>query len=193
MTSAATRALGLAALLSATFAAVHYTPSPSAATALHPAMSAALGTPLVALWLVAAPGTRLHRVSWERRLMALFLALMPVVYLNSLLATRFGLVPSEPAQAVIAPGWLWVELAGLPVFFGLALVGLRRAPRVLGWGIVAHGLLWDAWHVGRAPFMPDWYALACLLVDLGWGFWALTRASVWEAGDDALAPPDAGR
>lgn len=177
------RALGLATLLGATFAAVHLTPAPTAETLMHPAMSAALGTPLVALWLVAAPGTRLHRVTWERRLMALFLALMPVVYLNSYLATRAGLVAGVAGMDPAGGGWLWVELAGIPVFFGLAMVGLRRGAHVLGWGIVAHGLLWDGWHIGRSPFMPDWYAVACLIVDLGWGCWALTRAAAWEAGD----------
>ena len=63
----------------------------------------------------------------------------------------------------------------------LAAIGARRAPWLLGVGVMAHGLLWDSWHIGRAPFMPDWYSLACLIVDVGWGLWALGRVSAWRA------------
>ncbi len=29
--------------------------------------------------------------------------------------------------------------------------------------------------------MPDWYATACLVVDLGWGFYAFTQVAEWNA------------
>lgn len=174
-----TRAPGLAALVVSSFSAALLLPAPTAELALHPSLSAGLGTLLIATWLIAAPGTRLHRLRWEKNLIATFLALMPVVYLNSLLLTRAGVVPLISGQDTEGP-WLWLELAGLPVFVALALIGARRAPWLLGAGIIAHGLLWDSWHIGRTPFMPDWYAVACLIVDVGWGLWALTRTAAWQ-------------
>lgn len=51
---------------------------------------------------------------------------------------------------------------------------------MLALGIAAHGVLWDTWHHGRTNSMPDWYATACLVVDLGWGFYACRKIRAWE-------------
>jgi hypothetical protein len=111
---------------------------------------ASLATSLAVGWA----RLRGHRgSSLERRLWAAFLAVMPLVYLASWLLAR-------------QPGWLPVELAGVVLFGALALAGLRRSPWFLAGGIAAHGLLWDSWHHGRADFIPDWYVLGCLAIDL---------------------------
>lgn len=185
-TGAAARrqALGLVALTIATLLTAMMIPAPTAATAKHPSYSAGIGTFVIYTWLVAAPGTRLHRPRWEKGLMTAFLAIMPVAYVNSLLVTRAGLCVGAAgvgAPESIGAGWLPLELAGIPVFGALAWIGARRVPWVLPVGVMAHGLLWDSWHIGRAPFMPDWYSIACLIIDVGWGFWALGRLSAWRA------------
>lgn len=177
------RALGLTALTLSTLIVAALVPPPTAAAAVHPSYSAGIGTLLIYTWLVAAPGTRLHRPRWEKTLMTVFLVAMPVAYVNSLLLTRAGCcldTPGVGAPESIGAGWLPLELAGIPVFAALAAIGARRAPWLLGVGVMAHGLLWDSWHIGRAPFMPDWYSIACLIVDVGWGLWALGRVRAWR-------------
>jgi hypothetical protein len=57
------------------------------------------------------------------------------------------------------------------------VAGVRRAPWLLAAGIAGHGLLWDAWHFNRGGFVPDWYVLACLVVDLTFGFYVATQAA----------------
>ena len=92
-----------------------------------------------------------------------FLALMPTVYLLSLIGSEAG------------SRWLLIEIGGQVVFAALAVAAVRIHPLLLGLGIMAHGLLWDGWHHGRAGFIPDWYTTACLIVDLGWGAYALMQ------------------
>jgi hypothetical protein len=102
-------------------------------------------------------------VRLERPLCAIFLAGMPLPYILNLV--WYG------GSAT----WLALELAALPVYGTLALVGLRR-PGVLAAGIAAHGLLWDAWHLGHTP-MPGWYAFGCLVVDQTLALYVLVRMS----------------
>lgn len=91
-----------------------------------------------------------------RRTLTLFLAGMPLIYLANWL--RHG----------GTSGWLTVELSGLASFGFLAWMGRFRAGWWLAVGIAAHGL-WDVAHVGVAPFVPDWYATACAIVDVAMG------------------------
>jgi hypothetical protein len=103
------------------------------------------------------PAPRLERI-W----FAAFLAGMPGICIAT--ALRAG----ESAG---------IEWLGLAIFGACAIAGLRR-PAFLAWGIAAHGLLWDALHVGRSSFMPDWYAVVCLIADVSLGLWLAARPGV---------------
>ena len=89
----------------------------------------------------------------ERRWMVGFLVGMPLVYVADWL--RFG----------GTTGWLGIELAGLILYSGLAWLSIRRSPWFLPWGMAAHAL-WDAAHYDRVGFIPSWYALGCIVVDI---------------------------
>lgn len=121
---------------------------------------AAALTALVLLGLRVAP-TRRTRV--EALLLALFLAGMPLIYL---------------ACAALAhdTAGIAVELVGLVIYGALALWGYRRSALILAIGIGAHGLAWDAWHHGRSAYVPDWYSLGCLLVDVVFALLAVAIA-----------------
>lgn len=98
-----------------------------------------------------------RRASFERLWLAMFLAAMPMIYLWAALV-------AGDRDAIV------VELWGLLVFGGLALLGyFRKSFLLLGLGIAAHGVAWDAWHHHRAGFIEPWYPLACLLIDLAFG------------------------
>ena len=101
----------------------------------------------------------------EPRIFALFLAVMPLIYVarSSLSGTDHG---------------RWVEWAGLAIFGTLAWIGYSRTPWILAAGIAAHGLLWDTWHL-HSDFIPAWYALGCLLVDVGLAGYVAVRIRSW--------------
>ncbi len=103
----------------------------------------------------------------ERRLVGLFLAGMPVVYVADWL--RFG----------GALPWLWIELAGVAAFWTLAALGVRRSPWFLVAGLAAHGF-WDAAHTGRTQFVADWYTVGCFLVDLAFAVYAAGQVRFWR-------------
>lgn len=161
-------ALGLAALVLSTMAATLLVPDLSLAALGDPAFGAVVGAAVTLTLVVVLRGRGRRGSVLERSAFAIFLALMPMVYVVSRL--RFG----------GSANWLWLELLGQGVFAGLALVGARRSPWILAAGIAGHGLLWDSWHYGRTPFMPDWYAIACLIVDVGWGLYVATQARTWR-------------
>jgi hypothetical protein len=160
--------IALAALVLSTGFSLLVVPDIRAGDLIEPTIQAVITTPIVLTVLLAF---RLggKPPAWERRLLALFLASMPTVYLTSL-ALHGG-----------DRTWLGIELAGQLAFAGLALAGLRGSGWFLAAGIAAHGLLWDAWHHGRTSFMPDWYATACLIVDVGWAVYAASRIAAWQA------------
>jgi hypothetical protein len=162
-------ALGLAVFVLATFAAALLVPDLSLSLISQPVFGAVVGCgiALTLVTVVRAQGRRGSRL--ERRCLAFFLLLMPTVYLASWL--RFG----------GGSGWLAAELAGQVIFGVLAIAGLRRWPWLLAIGIAGHGLLWDAWHYGRTPFMPDWYALACAIVDVGLALYVAAQVRVWSS------------
>lgn len=116
---------------------------------------------------------KLFEVKW----LALFLAGMPLIYLGRwildgrMLAGYRGLI---------------IELAGLLFYATLAVVGLRR-PWFLVAGIAAHGIGWDIWHYyPRSGYIPSWYALGCLVVDVGLAVYAATRVRVWHIARERL-------
>lgn len=123
-------------------------------------VAATLSTALYSAIHVFAPVSDASR----RRLLALFLAGMPFVYLWS--AGRGG-----DAQAVI------LESLGAAVFVPTAVLGYRRSLLVLGGGIAAHGIAWDLWHHHRATYIEPWYPLGCLLVDVALFLVVLAYAS----------------
>ncbi len=104
----------------------------------------------------------------ERRLLLAFLAAMPLIYLACWL--RFGGTRSA----------LLIELAGGVIYWTITWLAARGSPWILAIGIAGHGL-WDAAHYGRTDYVPDWYALACLVVDVGVGAWVAGRLGVWRS------------
>jgi hypothetical protein len=115
----------------------------------------------VSLWL----GGRTRRA--ELWLLAAFLCGMPVVYVAQYLVAA----NAKPR------GWFWLEVAAIPVFATLAVLGVKISPWFLVIGIVAHGLAWDSWHYRHSAYIPDWYSTGCLLVDITIGAYAAVRFS----------------
>jgi len=162
-----------AGVLTAVTAAVAWTlysiPSWRDATA-GPSLAAALASVVVVafLWVSFWWGRRTRRV--ELWLLAAFLCGMPVVYVAQYIVVAHG--NAEPE------GWLWLEVAGIPIFAALALLGVKISPWFLVIGIVAHGVGWDSWHYRNSPYIPDWYSTGCLLVDITLGAYAAGRFSL---------------
>ena len=111
-------------------------------------------------------------VRFEPLLAAAFLFAMPPIYVASLLLS--------PPLGSLAP-WLYVELAAVPVYGALAIAGYRGRPGLLALGIAAHGIAWDAWHYGHSSYIPDWYAIACLELDVGMALYIAARIPRWRA------------
>lgn len=174
--------LGLVLLPLSVAAALLTVPDLSAATVAHPTFAAMVACTGVLALITALRGRGRRGTRIERGTLALFLLLMPTIYLASWLQAGGS-----------HHGWFGVELAGQAAFAVLAFLGWRRAPLLLGVGILAHGTLWDAWHFGRTPFMPDWYAIACGVVDVGCGIYALAQVRAWSAAaQPSLAGADQG-
>jgi hypothetical protein len=160
--------IALAFLVLSTTMSMLMVPDVRGTDLLEPTIQAVILTPFVLTAILAFRIAGTPPV-WERRLLALFLLSMPTVYLGSL-ALHGG-----------SPAWLAIEIGGQVAFAALALAGLRGSGWVLVFGLAAHGLLWDLWHHGRTPFMPDWYATGCLIVDIGWAVYAASRVKVWQS------------
>jgi hypothetical protein len=101
---------------------------------------------------------------FERVMLAVFLAGMPLVYVAS-----WFLSPSTGA------GWLGVELLGVPVYGAFAVLGLRSSPWWIVAGTAAHGICWDAWHHATTSVVPPWYVTGCLLLDISIALYFATR------------------
>lgn len=121
------------------------------------------------LWLTRRMGSRAMR--FERAWLAAFLVGMPVVYLLGWLGARNR----------TAASWSWVELLGLALFAALAVLGLKNSPWFLVIGIAGHGIAWDSWHYKHSAYVPDWYAVACLLVDLALGAYVAARIPAYAS------------
>ncbi|MDB4977082.1 MAG: hypothetical protein JWN48_5423 [Myxococcaceae bacterium] len=159
--SFARNALALLSLLGSTVAALSLVPLSALPRLQEPSVRAA-GPMLVVLVSIlvlrraGAVGARR-----ERLLLCVFLAGMPLVYLESGLRHSAG-------------SWLLVEAAGFALFASWAWLAYARDPVWLSLGIAAHGLAWDAWH-GESLYIPAWYAHACLVVDLGMALYVLLQ------------------
>jgi hypothetical protein len=131
--------------------------------------AAIAGATIVLLYVTRLLGAR--GIAIERIVLALFLAAMPVVYILRWLFDRDG----------AGGGWLWLELLGFLVFAALAVMGLRVSPWYMAAGIAAHGVAWDIWHYFiEETYMPHWYAITCLLVDVGIGLYVAARIPAWR-------------
>jgi hypothetical protein len=124
---------------------------------------------LTLLWLTRWRGLR--GVNFERRLLVGFLVAMPLVYVARYLFDSIGRAPSF---------WLWIEVLGIPLFATLAVLGLKRSPWFLSMGIVGHGLAWDSWHYRSSSYIPDWYSIACMAVDLALGAYVAVRIPAYQ-------------
>jgi len=113
----------------------------------------------------------LHGLIFERNLLAGFLVAMPLVYVARYLFAYTGRVASY---------WLWVEVLGTTIFVALAVLGVKRSPWFLAIGMVLHGLAWDAWHYRNSTYIPDWYVIACLAVDLSFGAYMAARVPAYQ-------------
>lgn len=120
---------------------------------VHPAYLALVGATLTAPAYAVLTNLKPRRRDLERLLLASFLAGMPIVYLWSAL------------RAHDLDG-VYLELGGTLLYGTCAVLGYRRSTLLLGFGIAAHGIAWDAWHHGHAAYMEPWYPLLCLIVDV---------------------------
>ena len=166
-------ALGLATVL--TVAALYVVPAWT--HLLDPCILAALASAITLVLIYVARWHGDAGVAFERGLLALFLAGMPVIYLARWLA--FRLENSSPA-------WLAIELVGLAIFGLLAVLGLKRSPWFLAVGIAGHGIVWDVPHLTSA-YMPSWYGIMCLIVDVGLGLYTAARIPGWRRASAAPA------
>lgn len=136
-----------------------------------PCLLAAAATVVIVtcLWLTRWRG--LPGLNFERNLLAGFLMGMPLVYVSRYLFASTGRVANY---------WFWVEVLGTTIFVALAVLGLKRSPWFLAIGIVAHGLAWDTWHYRNSAYIPDWYATACLAVDLAFATYVAARVPAYQ-------------
>ncbi len=131
--------------------------------------AAATGVITACLWLSRWQGSR--GASFERYLLAGFLVFMALVYVMRYLFVSTGRAASS---------WLWVEILSVPIFTALAVLGLKRSPWFLAIGIALHGLAWDSWHYRNSTYMPDWYIVACLAVDVTLGAYVAARIPTYQ-------------
>ena len=122
------------------------------------------------LWLTRWLGSRAIR--FERTMLAGFLVAMPLVYVRGWFAARDH----------AASSWIWAELLGLALFAAFAALGLKNSPWFLAIGIAGHGVAWDSWHYKNSAYVPNWYALACLLVDLTLAAYVAARVPAYREG-----------
>jgi hypothetical protein len=132
-------------------------------------LAAVVGAVTVAcLWLARWLGSR--AMKFERTMLAGFLVAMPLVYVMGWFAARDH----------AASSWIWVELLGLALFAAFAALGLKNSPWFLAIGTAGHGFAWDLWHYKNSAYIPDWYAVACMLVDLALGAYVAARIPAYR-------------
>jgi hypothetical protein len=49
-----------------------------------------------------------------------------------------------------------------------------------------HGLAWDAWHYRTSTYIPDWYVIASLAVDLSVGAYVAARIPAFQRASRCL-------
>ena len=131
--------------------------------------AAATGGVVMCLWLTRWRGS--PGVIFERNLLAGFLLFMPLVYV-----TRYLFASTDR----VTNYWFWVEVLGTIIFAALAVLGVKRSPWFLAIGMVLHGLTWDTWHYRNSTYIPDWYVIACLAVDLAFGAYMASRVPTYQ-------------
>lgn len=115
------------------------------------------------LWLTRSMGLR--AMKFERGLLTAFLVCMPLIYMTGWLV----------AQNQAGNSWIWTEFLGFALFAAFGVLGVKKSPWFLAAGIAAHGLAWDIWHYKHSAYIPDWYAVACMLVDIALGAYVAAR------------------
>lgn len=118
------------------------------------------------LGMVARARLRASRGRGLQRWLLAFLCAMPLFYV------AFWLRYSGPRD------WLWIELAGVAVYWVLAWIAATLNPWFLALGIGAHAA-WDLWHWGRVEFVVDWYALACCVIDVALALYVAAQIPNW--------------
>lgn len=131
--------------------------------------AAITGVIVTILWITRWRGSR--GAQYERILLTGFLVLMPLVY-----AARYLFV----TKARVANSWFWIEILGVLIFVALAVLAVKRSPWFLAIGMVLHGLAWDSWHYRTSTYIPDWYVIACLAVDLTVGAYVVARIPAYR-------------
>ena len=96
-------------------------------------------------------------------------------------AVLWGTAAASGEEA--SSGWLGVEAAGLALFVAAAWVGRGRRWWLVA-GIAAHAV-WDAAHLGATDFVPDWYAIACAVIDVAVAGYAAGLAAQADASDSS--------
>jgi len=136
-----------------------------------PCLLAAAGTGIIVicLWLTRWRGSRAAIL--ERNLLAGFLVAMPLVYVARYLFASAGHAANY---------WFGVEILGTIIFAALAVLGVKRSPWFLAAGIALHAVAWDAWHYRNSTYIPDWYVIACLAVDLAFGAYVAARVPAYQ-------------
>jgi hypothetical protein len=112
---------------------------------------------------------RTSRFRAEQIVLALFLAGMPLIYLEAYLVRGGPIVP---------------ELLGLVLFGVLAALSLWRSPWFAVGGLALHGLGWDLWHLDSP--VPAWYAIACAAIDVALAVHAAARVTQRRRASDTL-------
>jgi hypothetical protein len=131
--------------------------------------AAASAVIVTCLWITRWRESR--GVIFERNLLAGFLVIMPLVYVARYLFAFGGRAVNH---------WFWVEIIGTAIFTALAVLGVKRSPWFLAIGMVLHGLTWDTWHYRNSVYIPDWYVIACLAVDLAFGAYVAARVPAYQ-------------
>jgi hypothetical protein len=127
-----------------------------------PPYTATVGAAIAGIALMVIRFLMRRNLQLEKFVLAVFLAAMPVIYLWSAL------------EAGDSNG-IMLESLGIVIYGGLAVFGLFKSPLALGLGIAAHGLIWDWLHHNRSAYIPNWYSLGCLIVDVAFALLVLTQ------------------
>ncbi|MCH8954745.1 ABC transporter permease, partial [candidate division KSB1 bacterium] len=97
----------------------------------------------------------------QQRFCGMALVIAALIYLG------FGIFASNM-------NWLLIEFGGLVIFLTLAILGIRKSVWFLALGWLTH-IIWDVALHSEAPFVPEWYPLACVSFDLIIGFYIAFR------------------
>ena len=165
------------AFAAATAAAMLYAVPSWHGFATDPCLWASVAAGATILLLLVTRHLGDHARLFEVRWLALFLAGMPLIYLAR------WILKAEPTGR---SGWLLVELVGLLLYGTLSILGLKR-PWLIAAGIAAHGIAWDVWHYfPGSSYIPSWYAIGCLVVDIGLGTYAAARIPAWRRVEERI-------